>query len=139
MSWWSEIRIDRGENDSITQGLPVFSSGYLVGRISTVSLMTSWAELITSPSFMIPAVVEDTRELGVVCGDGSGSVYLRYIPSGRTLKAGMKVSTAMIGEQLPPGLPIGSIAGEAVIGSDGYSTYKVEPGADMSGFYTVSF
>ena len=139
MSWWSEIRIDRGEQDNITQGLPVFSGGYLVGRVSTVSLMTSWAELITSPSFMIPAVVEETRELGVVCGDGTGAVLLRYIPSGRGVKAGMKVSTAMIGEQLPPGLPIGQIAGDAVAGSDGYSTYRVEPGADMSGFYTVSY
>ncbi len=139
MSWWSEIRIDCGENDNITQGLPVFSGGYLVGRVSTVSLMTSWAELITSPSFMIPAVVEETRELGVVCGDGTGAVLLRYIPAGRGVKAGMKVSTAMIGEQLPPGLPIGQIAGEAIAGADGYSTYRVEPGADMSGFYTVSY
>ena len=139
MSWWSEIRIDRGEQDNITQGLPVFSGGYLVGRVSTVSLITSWAELITSPSFMIPAVVEETRELGVVCGDGTGAVLLRYIPSGRGVKAGMKVSTAMVGEQLPPGLPIGQIAGDAAVGADGYSTYRVEPGADMSGFYTVSY
>ena len=139
MSWWSEIRIDRGEQDNITQGLPVFSSGYLVGRVSSVSMMSSWAELITSPSFMIPAVIEETRELGVVAGDGTGAVWLRYIPAGRGVRAGMKVSTAMIGEQLPPGLPIGQIAGEFTIGSDGYATYRVEPGADMSGFYTVSF
>ena len=139
MSWWSEIRIDRGENDNITQGLPVFSSGYLVGRVSSVSLMTSWAELITSPSFMIPAIVEDTRELGVVCGDGTGAVLLRYIPAGRGVKPGMKVSTAMIGEQLPPHLPIGSIAGDPIAGEYGYATYRVEPGADMSGFYTVNY
>ncbi len=139
MSWWSELRIDCGSDHSISQGLPVFSSGFLVGRVSTVSLFTSWVELITSSSFMIPAVVEDTRELGVVCGDGSGSVFLRYIPSGRGVKPGMKVSTAMIGEQLPPGLPIGSISGEAVVGADGYSTYRVEPGADMSALYTVSY
>ncbi|MBQ7545008.1 MAG: rod shape-determining protein MreC [Synergistaceae bacterium] len=139
MSWWSEIRIDRGGQDKITQGLPVFSRGYLVGRISSVSAMSSWAELITSPSFMIPAVIEETRELGVVAGDGTGAVLLRYIPAGRGVRAGMKVSTAMIGEQLPPGLPIGQIAGELMAGVDGYTTYRVEPGADMSGFYTVSY
>ena len=139
MSWWSEIRIDRGEQDNVTQGLPVFSRGYLVGRISSVSAMSSWAELITSPSFMIPAVIEETRELGVVVGDGTGAVLLRYIPAGRGVRAGMKVSTAMIGEQLPPGLPIGSIAGEFAAGEGGYSTFRVEPGADMSRFYTVSY
>ena len=139
MSWWSEIRIDRGEQDKITQGLPVFSNGYLIGRVSSVSLMSSWAELITSSSFMIPAVIEETRELGVVAGDGNGSVLLRYIPAGRGVRSGMKVSTAMIGEQLPPGLPIGQISGEFSVGVDGYTTYRIEPGADMSRFYTVSY
>lgn len=139
MSWWSEIRIDRGKQDKITQGLPVFSNGYLIGRVSSVSLMSSWAELITSSSFMIPAVIEETRELGVVAGDGNGSVLLRYIPAGRGVRSGMKVSTAMIGEQLPPGLPIGQISGEFAAGVDGYTTYRIEPGADMSRFYTVSY
>ena len=45
MSWWSEIRIDRGEKDKITQGLPVFSGGYLVGRISSVSAMSSFTAI----------------------------------------------------------------------------------------------
>ena len=139
MSWWSEIRIDRGKQDKITQGLPVFSNGYLIGRVSSVSLMSSWAELITSPSFMIPAVIEETRELGVVVGDGNGSVLLRYIPAGRGVRSGMKVSTAMIGEQVPPGLPIEQISGEFSAGVDGYTTYRIEPGADMSRFYTVSY
>ena len=139
MSWWSEIRIDRGEQDKITQGLPVFSNGYLVGRVSSVASMSSWAELITSSSFMIPAVIEETRELGVIAGDGSGAVYMRYIPAGRGIRKGMKVSTAMIGEQLPPGLPIGQITGDYTVGSDGYATYRIEPGADLSGFFTVSY
>ncbi len=139
MSWWNEIRIDKGEIDSISQGLPIFYNGYLLGRVSSVSTMSSWAELITSPSFMIPAVIEETRELGVIVGDGGGSVLLRYIPAGRGVKTGMRVSTAMIGEQLPPGLPIGKIAGEISSGSDGYATYKIEPGVDMSKFYTVNY
>ena len=139
MSWWNEIRIDRGNNDKVTQGLPIFYEGYLIGRISSVALMSSWAELITSPSFLIPAVIEETRELGVVAGDGNGTVVLRYIPAGRGVKTGMKVSTAMIGEQLPPGLPIGKISGEIASNSDGYATYKIELGADLSRFYTVSY
>ena len=142
MSWWSEIRIDRGEHDNIRQGLAVFSDGYLVGRVSSVSLMSSWAELITSSSFMIPVVVEETRELGVVMGNGDGNVYLRYIPASNSkgaARAGMKISTAMIGEQLPPGLPIGKITNEFAVGPDGYLTYKIEPGADLSRFYTVSY
>ena len=139
MSWWNEIRIDKGERDGITTGLPIFHNGYLVGRVSTVSYMSSWAELITSQSFMIPAVIEETRELGVVVGDGNGTVLLEYIPAGRALAAGMKVSTAMLSEHLPPGLPIGVIAGQFRETSDGYVTYKIAPGADLSRFFSVSF
>ncbi|MDY6399548.1 MAG: rod shape-determining protein MreC [Synergistales bacterium] len=138
MSWWNEIRIDKGEADKITQGLVMFSNGYLLGRVSSVAIMSSWVELITSSSFMIPAVIEETRELGVITGDGSGNVLLRYIPAGRGIKAGMNVSTAMIGEQLPPGLPIGKIVSE-ISSASGYATYKIEPGADMSKFYTVNY
>ncbi|MBQ6775297.1 MAG: rod shape-determining protein MreC [Synergistaceae bacterium] len=139
LSWWNEIRIDKGEVDNITQGIPVFYNGYLLGRVSSVSTVSAWVELITSPSFMIPAVIEETRELGVIAGDGNGSVVLRYIPAGRGIKSGMRVSTAMIGEQLSPGLPIGKIVGEVSSGSDGYATYKVEPGAELSKFYTVDY
>ena len=101
--------------------------------------MTSWAELVTSPSFMIPAVIEETRELGVVAGDGTGAVMLKYIPAGREVRSGMNVVTAMIGEDVPPGLPIGRITGERRVEADGYATYRLEPGADMSGFYVVSY
>ena len=139
MSWWNEIRIDRGERDGVTPGLPIFYNGYLVGRVSTVSYMSSWAELVTSQSFMIPAVIEETRELGVVVGDGNGSVLLEYIPAGRTLTKGMKVSTAMLSEHLPPGLPIGTISGQFQESPDGYVTYKIALGANLSRLYTVNF
>ena len=138
LSWWHEIRVDKGEQDGISVGLPIFQDGYLVGRISSVSLFSSWAELLTSPSLMIPVVIEETRELGVVVGDGNGSVLLNYIPSGRGNMAGMKVSTALVGEQLPPGLPIGRIEEEVEVSGNGYATYRLAPGADLSRFYDVA-
>ena len=139
MSWWNEIRIDRGEQDGLNLGMPVFQDGFLVGRVNTVSLMSAWVELITSSSFMIPAVIEDTRELGVVAGDGEGNVLLKFIPAGHGLLSGMKVSTAMIGEQLAPGLPIGTISGIAGNSADGYMTYKISPGANLTRVYTVNY
>lgn len=139
MSWWNEARIDRGERDHVALGAPVLHEGYLAGRVSSVSLGSSWVELITSPSLMIPVVIEETRELGVVVGDGEGNVQLKYILAGRGATVGMKVNTALIGEQFPPGIPIGRIAEELSTAPDGYVTYRVEPGADFSRLYSVSF
>ena len=138
LSWWHEIRLDKGERNHVSVGLPIFQNGYLIGRVTSVSLFSSWAELLTSPSLMIPVVIEETRDLGVVVGDGNGSVLLDYIPSGRGNMAGMKVSTALIGEQLPPGLPIGRIKEEIEVSGSGYVTYRLEPGADLTRFYDVS-
>ena len=138
MSWWNEARIDRGEQDKVTVGEPVLHEGYLAGRVSSVSLLSSWVELLTSPSLMIPVVIEETRELGVVVGDGEGAVHLKYILAGRGAAVGMKVNTALIGEQFPPGIPVGKIAEELSSTPDGYVTYRVEPGASLSRLYTVS-
>ena len=87
---------------------------------------------------MIPVVVEETRELGVVVGDGNGSVLLTYIPEGRGIESGMKVSTALVGELLPPGFPVGVIREEVTTPGSGYSTYKIVPGASLGTLYSVS-
>ena len=137
-SWWNDFRIDKGLNDGIVMGLPVFQDGFLVGRVSSVSTFSAWVELLTSPSLMIPVVIEETRELGVVVGDGNGSVLLTYIPEGRGIEIGMKVSTALVNELLPPGIPIGSISGEVTASGNGYATYRITPGASTSGLYAVS-
>jgi rod shape-determining protein MreC len=135
--WWSEVRINKGQNDGIVVGLPVFQNGFLAGRVSSVSSSSSWVELLTSSSLMIPVVIEEMRELGVVVGDGEGSVLLTYIPEGRGVEAGMRVSTALVSETLPPGIPIGTIESEAA-SENGYMTYKINPGASASTLYEVS-
>ena len=137
-SWWNEMRIDKGFNDGIIMGVPVFQDGFLVGRVSSVSTYSSWVELLTSVALMIPVVVEETRELGVVVGDGNGSVLLTYIPEGRGIERDMKVSTALVSELLPPGFPIGVIQEEVTASGNGYSTYKIAPGASLGALYTVS-
>ena len=137
-SWWNEFRIDKGFHDGIIMGLPVFQNGFLVGRVSSVSTYSSWVELLTSSALIIPVVVEETRELGVVVGDGNGSVFLTYIPEGRGIESGMKVSTALVGELLPPGLPIGVILKETTTSGNGYATYKITPGASLGTLYSVS-
>ncbi len=137
-SWWNEFRIDKGLNDNIVVGLPVFQDGFLVGRVRSVSAFSSWVELLTSSSLMIPVVIEETRELGVVVGDGNGSLLLTYIPEGRGIESGMKVSTALVSEILPPGIPIGHIADGTATSGNGYVTYKITPGASTATLYTVS-
>jgi len=135
-AWWSEVRIDRGFKDGVRPGMGATQDGALVGKISRVESNSAWIELLTSPSLYLPVVVEETRDLGVLNGEGDGNVWLLYVPAEKNLRIGMNLSTALVSEQLPPGIPIGKVSG---IGSEigGYRIYKLNLNADLSRLYKV--
>ena len=138
-AWWNEIRINAGRKDGLTVGRAVFKEGYLVGRISYVEEDSAWVELITSSSLMLPAVVEETRDIGVICGDGEGNVWLQFIPENRGIEREMNISTALVGDKLPSGLRIGRISEESSISPNGFHSIRINIGADMSRLYTVDY
>lgn len=137
-AWWTEILIDKGLKDGLRSGTPVLQNGSLVGRTTVVENSFSWVELVTSSSLMVPAVIEETRDLGVVAGDGQGGVWLLFIPESRSLVPGMTVSTAMISEILPPGIPIGRLSEQKKRSDEGFVSYRLETGASLSLLYSVS-
>jgi rod shape-determining protein MreC len=138
-AWWNEIRIDAGKKDGLTVGGAVFKDGYLVGRISFVEEESAWVELITSSSLMLPAVVEETRDIGVICGDGEGNVWLQFVPENRGIEKEMSISTALVGDKLPSGLRIGKISEESSISPNGFRSIRINIGADLSRLYSVEY
>jgi rod shape-determining protein MreC len=88
------VEIDKGSDDGIGVGMPVVTSGGLVGRVSQVSGGRSNIELVTNPAFRVgvrlaengalgtargqgrgePLVVDSNMEPGVEVGDGAGLV-----------------------------------------------------------------
>lgn len=135
--WWQEIRVNRGLLDGVRPGDAVLSNGFLVGRVGRTASRESWVDLLTSPSLLIPVVVDSTRDLGVVNGTGDGRVQLLYIPPERALEEGMTVSTALVSESLQPGIPLGNL-GMRDAGKGTFSPYRLVLGADLSRLYHVS-
>jgi len=136
-SWWSEVRINSGKKDGIAIGFPVLKDGFVVGRIAGVDNCSAWVELITSSSIMIPVVVDETRELGVITGDGMGRTWLVYLPESSNVSTGMTVSTALVSETLPPGLPIGRVDKTVTKTMAGVEAYNVVLGGDISRLLSV--
>lgn len=134
--WWQEFRIDKGEIDGVVENAAVTSEGYFVGRVSRVGDNYAWVELITSASFLIAAAVDQTRDLGIVGGDGFGRLNLLYIPEERKLKRGMTVSTSLMSDLIPPGLPIGTII-DIAENKEGYTEMKLSAGAHLTQLYNV--
>ena len=134
--WWQELRINKGLKDGVREGAAVTSEGSLIGRVVRLGDHYAWVELITSSSFLLAAAVDETRDLGVINGDGMGNLRLLYIPPEKVLKHGMNISTSLINDHIPPGLKIGTIIGEDEL-KDGYIPRRVRSNAHMTQLYNV--
>ena len=135
-AWWKEVRVDKGTKQGVRIGAPALSDGFLIGRVSSAGDDYAWVELVTSASFLLAAVVDQTWDLGVVNGDDMGNIWLLYTPQEKDFKKGMIVSTALVGDYLPPGIPIGKIWGPGEP-RDGFLPQKIASGAHLTQLYNV--
>ncbi|MDR2779684.1 MAG: rod shape-determining protein MreC [Synergistaceae bacterium] len=135
-AWWKEVRIDSGSSGGVVAGAPAMSDGFMVGRVSRVGENYAWVELVTSSTFLLAAVVTDTWDLGVINGDDNGNIWLMYMPPDKEFTKGMLVSTALVGDYLPPGIPVGMVWGPGEI-RDGLMPLRVASGARLTQLYSV--
>ena len=127
------MTVDKGGKDCVKRGMPVLSGENVVGRIFLVEDTTSVVELITSPDLRIPVVVDDTRDIGVLSGDGKGKMILHYMPKDITLPSDIQVTTAFAMGNFLPGLLVGTIESLQEDMSVGdFTTYKVKPNVNFS-------
>ncbi len=131
--WWRYMTVDKGRKDGVKRGMPVLSGEDVVGRIFLVEDTTSVVELITSPDLRIPVVVDDTRDIGVLSGDGKGKMILHYMPKDIILPSDMQVTTAFAMGNFLPGLLVGTIENmQEDTSVDDFTTYKVKPNVNFS-------
>jgi rod shape-determining protein MreC len=135
-AWWKEIKVDKGSRQGVQVGAPALSDGFIIGKVVRVGDNYAWVELVTSSSFLLAAVVDETWDLGVINGDDSGNIWLLYTPPEKEFQRGMIISTALVGDYLPPGIPIGKIWGQGVL-RDGFMPQKVVSGAHLTQLYNV--
>lgn len=117
-NWWRTLQIDLGSRNGLSNNIPVLSpDGFLVGRVSSVSLTKSQVVLIGDPNCKVPATVEnDTRSQGIIVGGGpfdTSFVNLTHLPSGATVKPGQRVVTSELSYIYPKGIQIGLLVEEA--------------------------
>lgn len=114
--WSSSMIIDRGKEDGIKQGMPVVSALGVVGKIAEVSDQDSKVVLLTDPQFSVAALVQNSREIGLVTGSLQGEICrMRFISPNAQINVGDQVITSMLSTSFPEGLLIGEIV--RIIGS----------------------
>jgi rod shape-determining protein MreC len=113
-NWWRTLQINRGSLDGVTPNMPVLTDKGLVGRISLVGHTRSQVVLLGDPNLRVGAVVQRTRDNGVITATGIGPlennlVDLLHLPRNSQIVPDDIVTTSGEGGIFPAGIPIGRV------------------------------
>lgn len=120
-SFGHSMLLAAGAQDGVRKGQAVLSGEVLVGYIGQVGDRSSRLLLLTDINAHLPVLLESTHTRAILSGDNMDMPRLDYLAGNANIQLGDRVVTSSSGAAFPPGLPIGTIAGN----SDG--TYRVEP------------
>lgn len=109
-AWTGSVIIDKGSASGFEVGMPVCSSGGVIGQIIEVSANTSTVRLITDDQSGVSAMIQGSRAQGVLQGQADGTLRLEYVVSDAEVATGDIVITSGIGGTFPKGLPLGTVA-----------------------------
>lgn len=109
-AWTDAVIIDKGSSSGFEVGMPVCSSGGVIGQIVEVSANTSTVRLITDEQSGISAMVQGSRAQGILQGQPDGTLRLEYVVSDAEVSTGDIIITSGIGGAFPKGLPLGTVS-----------------------------
>jgi rod shape-determining protein MreC len=136
-TWWRSVTIDLGNRDGVRVNQPVLTGEGLVGRIRTVGPMHSQVALIGDPECGVFAVINETRDNGIIqearsSMAGDGLVTLRTLQNSPKIMAGHKVLTSGLGGVFPRGVPVGDIVDSRAVDGGLYSEARVKLAANLN-------
>lgn len=128
------VVIDAGRDDGIQKGMPVVDPDGLVGVVEDSSAGTSRVRLIIDSRSGAGARLAESRDVGVVTGQGSPELIFRLIDPRVPVKVGESVVTSgdAGGSVLPPDIPLGRVASVEGAQSELEARITVSPAVDFS-------
>lgn len=107
--WNSSFIIDRGEKDGVVMGQPVVNEVGVVGKIAEIGNDKSKVVMLTDPQFSVAAMVQRTRESGVISGTLQGKCRLKFVNADADIRVGDQVITSKLSTTFPESLIIGEV------------------------------
>lgn len=125
------LLIARGSDDGVIEGQPVLGAGgTLVGLVATVEPTHSWVRLLIDTDSSVAVVVQSSRVLGALEGDGGG-LNLEFVARSAKVIVGDVVVTSALGGRLPPGLLAGRVASVESQPQDFHARITIDPLSDL--------
>ena len=129
------IRLDRGQDDRVSAGMPVVSNEGLVGQISRVFDRYADVMLTVDEGSAVDVVVQRTRSRGMLRGLGETESYkarIQYLLRADEVQVGDAVITSGLGRRFPPNLPVGTISNVEKREFGLYQLAEVAPAVDFA-------
>lgn len=125
-NWSCAVIIDKGELSGIRRGMAAVTYLGLLGRVSETAQGTSRVTLITDPDFNVSAIVQRSRQEGLVYGALGPHLIMKYLPEGADIRVSDIIITSGLNQAYPKGLLIGAVeeVGEAFSGLSRYAVIK---------------
>jgi rod shape-determining protein MreC len=124
------VLIDRGSFAGVEHQQAVLAPDGAVGRVIKVFPRSSLVLLVTDRSSGIDALVQRTRDRGVVQGRGGSGCELKYLDRSAEVEVGDYVVTSGMGGRFPKGVWIGQVSG-VNRGGELFQSVDVRPTAGL--------
>lgn len=135
--WDATIVIDKGTSSGISVDMPVMGYGSIIGQVTSTSVFSSTVTLLGDPTSGVSALLQNSREVGILEGSVDGTMHLAYIPASTTVSVGEMVVTSGLGGVYPSGMLLGTVASVSNNPSDMYHTIVVVPAAQTRNYEEV--
>jgi len=109
-TWFRSVLLDRGRNHGVHSGMPLISELGVVGLVTATSRNAAKGMLLLDRQSAVSAVVQRSRDRGVVRGTGDGLVF-EFVGRDADVAPGDVLITSGLGGVFPKGLRIGVVSG----------------------------
>jgi len=125
------VWLDRGERGGLTLNSVILDPFGVIGRVSELHASNSLVILLTDPESRVAALIERSRETGILVGHGRRQCELRYLDAEADVQEGDQVVTAGLGGSIPKGLRLGTVTRVERDGATGSASAWVMPSARL--------
>jgi len=131
-NWYQTLIINKGSEDGLQEDMGVMTPAGVVGRVIKVKPKLAQVLLMVDRNSSIAALVERTRDEGMVQGDDRNKIFMKYLPLTTEVGVGDRIMTSGLAGFFPKGLWIGTVVNVVKKETDLFKKLQIIPVVDFS-------
>lgn len=136
-AWNQTVTLDKGSADGVATGQTVMGTSGVVGQVISATNGTATVRLLSDPQSGAAAMVQSSRDEGIVTGSLSGVLYLEDLETDAKVEAGDVIITSGLGGSYAKGLIIGTVVSVETAQGDSSRRAVISPNDEISSLEEV--